>query len=910
MPGRENESQAQTAHGTPLPAKRLRPARRAGDVSPTAVSIPTSPGACKECGAALPPGAAFCLKCGAPTGVPPEPETGTLERLQAALKDRYRIDRELGAGGMATVFLAHDLRHERDVAIKVLHPELAASMGAERFEREIRLAAKLNHPHILGLFDSGEADNLFYYVMPFVQGESLRDRITRESMLPVDDALQITYEVADALGAAHALGIVHRDIKPENILLAGGHALVADFGVARAASEAGEKLTQTGMAVGTPTYMSPEQAMGETVGPTSDLYALGCVVYEMLTGQPPFTGANARAIMARHTMEAVPSIRLVREAVPDEVEEAVLALLAKVPADRPQSAKEFLDMLAAPTGTGTTRRLGSRITTARRTAAVTRRPPVWRRPVAWAAAAAVLIVAAGGALLLRRHPARAGGATGGLDPHHIAVLYFRDQSGGKLGYVVDGLTEGLIRALREVPTLSVVSATGVEPYRQSALPRDSIARALSVGTLVLGDLEQNGDRLRVTLRLIDGASGADFERTSFEQPAKSLVTISDTLAAQAALLIRRRLGEEIAMRQVSSEARNPDAWSLYQQAERLRKDGDAAGDTAVLARDYAQADTLLAQAEQLDPKWTDPPVLRGELDYLRSRRAGTPADIDQWTVRGLTHVNRALGLDSDDPDALELRGNLRYWRWLNNIVGDPAAAKQLLQDAKNDLETATRLRPSQAGAWATLSHLYYNSPNSSLVDVNLAARRALEEDAFLGNADKIMERLFLSSFDLGQFSDAAHWCELGHRRFPASPKLTECRLWLMTTRQVPADPRMAWRLIDSVIAVTPATDTAYQRLYDQPLVAGVLARAGAADSARRLLQRSRADVVIDHTRDIAYNAAIMYTLLGDKRAALDQLGLYLSANPNRRSGLADDPGWQFADLKNDPGFRQLVGAAR
>jgi len=841
----------------------------------------------------------------------PEPEGDTLGRLQAALKDRYRIERQLGAGGMATVFLAHDLRHERDVAIKVLHPELAASMGAERFEREIKLAAKLNHPHILGLFDSGEADNLFYYVMPFVQGESLRDRITRESMLPVDDALQITYEVADALGAAHALGIVHRDIKPENILLSGGHALVADFGVARAASEAGEKLTQTGMAVGTPTYMSPEQAMGETVGPTSDLYALGCVAYEMLTGQPPFTGANARAIMARHTMEAVPSIRLVRDAVPEEVEEAILAVLAKVPADRPQTSGEFLALLAAPTGTGVTRRLGSRITTARRTAAVTRRPPVWRRPPAWAAAAAVLVVAAGGALLLRHRGAPAARATGGLDPHHIAVLYFRDQSGGQLGYVVDGLTEGLIRALREVPALSVVSATGVEPYRRSDLPRDSIARALSVGTLVLGDLERNDDRLRVTLRLIDGASGADFERTSFEQPAKNLVTIGDTLASQAALLIRRRLGEEIAMRQIRNEARDPDAWSLYQQAARLRKDGSAADDSTTLARDFAAADSMLAQASKVDPRWTDPPVLRGQLAYLRSRRyGGDPQAADRWIRAGLAHADEALAIDRDDPDALELRGDLRYWRWLLNLEGTPDSARQLLEAAKGDLETAVKLNRHQAGAYATLSHLYYNSPNSSLVDVNLAARRALEEDAFLDNADVILSRLFFSSYDLGQFPDAEHWCTEGRRRFPADFHFTECRLWMMTTRQDSADPHLAWRLRDSVVALSPPGGRAYAGLYDQAIVGWILARAGAADSARHLLQRTVADAVTDPARDVAYVKSMAYAYLGDKGPAIDQLKLYLSFNPSRRQGLAQDPGWQLASLANDPAFRAAVAAAR
>ncbi len=846
------------------------------------------------------------MKCGAPTGLSPQPEVGILERLQAALADRYRLERQLGAGGMATVFLAHDLRHERDVAIKVLHPELAASMGVERFDREIKLAAKLHHPHILSLFDSGAADGLLYYVMPFVPGESLRDRITRESMLPVDDALQITYEVADALGAAHALGIVHRDIKPENILLAGGHALVADFGVARAASEAGEKLTQTGMAVGTPTYMSPEQAMGDPVGPTSDLYALGCVAYEMLTGQPPFTGANARAIMARHTMEAVPSLRLVRDAVPEEVEEAILAVLAKVPADRPQSAKEFLALLAAPGGTGVTRRLGSRITTARRTSGPARQRPWWRRPAA-AIAASMVVVAAGAGVLLLRHAAPK--VSGGLDPHHIAVLYFRDQTGGKLRDVVDGLTEGLIRALREVPSLYVISAAGVEPYRGTELPRDSIARALGVGTLVLGDLDENEGRLRVTLRLIDGASGADFQRASFEQPETNLIAIGDTLAAQAASLVRQRLGEEIAMRQVRDQASNPEAWSLYQQAERLRKDGDSASDTTVLVRDYTQADSLLAQAEHLDPKWPDPPVLRGELAYLRSRRyLGDPPAADKWIRPGIVHVDQALALDANDPDALELRGNLRYWRWLLNLEGNPDSAHRLLMDAKADLEAAVKLNPSQAGAYATLSHLYYQT--GSLADVYVAARNALEQDAYLSGADKILSRLFYSSYDLGQFSDAEHWCSEGHRRFPSDPVFTECHLWLLTTRQDSAEPQLAWRLLDSVVALTPKGGQAYQRIYDQALVAGVLARAGAADSARHLLQRTVSDAETDPTHDIAYVKAMMYVILVDKPAALSQLSIYLAANPSKRKGLAQDPGWQFASLANDPEFERLVSAPR
>src|SRR6266852_6730603 len=270
--------------------------------------------------------------------------------LRDALADRYAVERELGRGGMATVFLAEDLKHRRPVAIKVLHPELAAAVGADRFLREIEIAARLQHPHIVALHDSGETNGLLYFVMPYVAGESLRARLERESQLPIPDAIRITGDVAQALGYAHGLGVVHRDIKPENILLEDGHALVADFGIARAISAAGsERLTETGIALGTPAYMSPEQATedGEVDG-RSDVYALGCVVYEMLAGGPPFTGPTAQAILARHAVDPVAPIRTVRDTVSAGVERAVLKALAKVPADRYARAAEFAQALAAP----------------------------------------------------------------------------------------------------------------------------------------------------------------------------------------------------------------------------------------------------------------------------------------------------------------------------------------------------------------------------------------------------------------------------------------------------------------------------------------------------------------------------------------------------------------------------------
>jgi len=277
-----------------------------------------------------------------------------VERLRAALADRYTIERELGHGGMATVYLARDARHDRYVALKVLDPELAASVGADRFLREIRIAAGLTHPHILPLYDSGQAREFLYYAMPYVEGESLCDLLQREHQLPVGEAVRIAREVADALAAAHRRGIVHRDIKPENILLEEGHAVVADFGIARAIEAAGGgQRTETGVVVGTPAYMSPEQASGAPdVDGRTDVYSLGCVLYEMLVGEPPFRGATPQAVISRRFTEPVPHVARLRETVPAALDHVVAKAMAKLPADRFTTAAEFDRALAAEEGAG------------------------------------------------------------------------------------------------------------------------------------------------------------------------------------------------------------------------------------------------------------------------------------------------------------------------------------------------------------------------------------------------------------------------------------------------------------------------------------------------------------------------------------------------------------------------------
>jgi serine/threonine protein kinase len=359
--------------------------------------------------------------------------------LAAALADRYTIERELGRGGMATVFLAQDLRHDRPVALKVLHPELASSLGPERFLREIKLAARLQHPHILTVYDSGDAGGHLWFTMPFIEGESLRDRLRREHQLPVQDAVRLTREAALALDFAHRHGTVHRDIKPENILLVDGQALVADFGIARALDAGGDtRLTETGMSVGTPAYMSPEQAAGDkSLDARTDIYSLATVLYEMLAGETPFTAPTAQASLARRLMETPRPLRQLRETVPDGVAEAVTKALARAPADRFATAAEFARALeqGSPTeGSGRT----TTVSGARTAVVASVRSRLPRAPLTLALGVGFLLGL--GVLFgwLRKHGSESAEVTG---PKLLAVLPFENLGDSSDAYFADGITD-------------------------------------------------------------------------------------------------------------------------------------------------------------------------------------------------------------------------------------------------------------------------------------------------------------------------------------------------------------------------------------------------------------------------------------------------------------------------------------
>ena len=860
--------------------------------------------------------------------------TDLLDRLSSTLGERYAVERQIGEGGMALVYRAKDLKHERTVAIKVLRQELAVSLGADRFLREIRVAANLQHPNILGLYDSGEVDGLLFYVMPFIEGESLRDRLNKEQQLPLTDALQIVRESADALQYAHERGIVHRDIKPENILLMGGHALVADFGIARAVSQAGgEKLTQTGMAIGTPHYMSPEQSLGsEHVDARSDIYSLGCVLYELLIGQPPFTGPNSMAIMARHSMEVVPSLQVVRSSVPDEVEDAVMQALEKTPADRFQTMKEFAERLSEAEAEAAIMRTAQRraSTAARRassgvrTAATPRRKsgeveggPRPRGIKFWSLAGGALLVVLGigfGAWkLMHRGGATADGssANGALDPTHIAVLYF-EQRGAQdsLGYLADGLTEALIHELSQVSQLQVISRNGVLPYKKTTVAPDSIARALKVGTLVEGTVAQADNRLRLNVSIINAANGAEIGSKVLERPREEIFALQDDLAKEVSIFLRQQLGQEVTLRESRQGTSNAKAWEQVQRAEEITKGVDpllASGDTAAAGRRLNQADSILAGAEKLDPAWSSPAVMRGWLEF---RQTDLIAGFDKnlYSVRldaGIADAERALKLKPNDPDALELRGTLRYWRHLLNLAPNQAEGAKLIAGAEQDLRGAVNANPTAAVAWSWLSHLLMNQ--SQVAEGKLAALKAYESDPYLSSVRSTLYRLASASVDVEDVAEAKRWCDEGLRRFPGFYRFIECQLSVYQLKGVKPDIPNTWKLLGEYIQASPTSTRDFNQHYGQMLVAMAIARAGLPDSARHVAERARGDPAMDPTRELAQIEAAVRVLIGDKDEALRLLSTYVAANPQLRPAMAKDEGWWFRDLRADPRWRSLMG---
>jgi hypothetical protein len=460
----------------------------------------------------------------------------------------------------------------------------------------------------------------------------------------------------------------------------------------------------------------------------------------------------------------------------------------------------------------------------------------------------------------------------------------------------------------------VVSRNGVARFREAVAP-ESVARVLDVATLVQGSVETVGDRLRVSLRLVEGPTGVDFDRVAFEVPSADPLAARDSVAGEAARMLRERLGEELRLRRERTTAPNGAAWALLQRGEYERKLGEEeiTQDSLALALvHFGAADSLLAAAETGHPGWVDPTVLRGQIAYRRSRLAHNVDTVLAAIATAVGHADRALASEPNYAPARELRGTAQYWHYVLGVTPDPKEADALLTAAQADLEAAVHADPALASAHATLSHLYYQKPGG-IVSAVLEARLAYEADAFLATAPEVLWRLFLGSYDLEQLTQAHTWCNEGARRFAADYRFAECRLWTRTMPAVVPDPTAAWRLVDEATRLAPKPKREYEHHRVMIIAAAVLVRAGLADSARRVLLAARAGADVDPGLDLPYVEAYVRTLLGDDAEAVALLRRIMAGGSDASKAEGQEEWaahWWWRRLQSRPDFQALVRASR
>jgi len=506
-------------------------------------------------------------------------------------------------------------------------------------------------------------------------------------------------------------------------------------------------------------------------------------------------------------------------------------------------------------------------------------------------------------------------AASGLPLNSVAVLYFEDASAaGDLGYVAEGITDALIEQLDDVPSLDVVSRNGVLPFRDAGIRSDSIAQALRVGTLIDGSVDQRGDQLRITTRLVDGFSGADIERAVLEMPSGQFLAARDSVAGSVSRLLRQRLGEEVRVRELRSGTTSDEAWALVQRAERLRTDAEdnfeSGGETSASVGLYQVADSLLDLAEQLDPQWTRPPGYRAQVAYRLAWFAAMEGDLERGQEEieiGVAHANRALSLDSGDAYALEQRGTLNLTRiQVDAAMGQTDGFDELVESARSDLEEAVRRDPSLATAHAMLSFLLAGLPD--MVGAVIEGQRALEEDAYLRGADRVYDRLFQAQYQLGNLRDAQNWCDEGRERFPDNWRFTDCALWLLATPEAEPDVDAAWDLLARLDTLAPEQIRPLRLGVGQVMVAGVLRRAGLPDSASAVLSRvDRSERTDPQSLIQMYEAGILAST-GDPDGGLDALRRYVAATPGAALGAGQEQHWWWQSLRGRPEFERMIAS--
>jgi serine/threonine-protein kinase len=616
---------------------------------------------------------------------------GNLE-FAAALRDRYVLERELGRGGMATVYLARDLKHDRLVALKVVRPELAATLGPARFLREIKLAARLQHPHILSVHDSGEAAGQLWFTMPYVDGESLRDRLQRDRQLSLDDAVQITREAAQALDYAHQQGVIHRDVKPENILLTkDGNVLVADFGIARMFG-ADEQLTATGLSVGTPAYMSPEQAAGErTVDARSDVYSLATVLYEMLAGEPPFTGPTAQAIMAKRFSTPATPVRVLRPDVPEHIEQALTTALARAPAGRFGGTGEFAAALRTSTRTAKSDT---------------------RRSARFAAIAiAMLLLAAGVWTFLQWRKSPPGETGDSPAVARLAVLPFDNLGDSADAYFADGVSDEIRGKLAALSGLEVIARASSSQYRRTPKPLRQIGQELHVRYLLTGTVRwekrAGQSRVRVSPELVDAESGAARWQAPFDASITDVFQVQGEIAGRVADALHVALGTREEQLLSARPTANVAAYDAFLRGEAATRQFSSI-DVAALRRGLVFYDQAVRLDSSFAVAWARISRAHSFLYFVSSSDPADSAAAEQAARRAralaprLPDVQLALGeyyyrIVGDNARALaEYRKGRELTPNDANLIGASSVAEQSLgrwNEAVTDAREAVRLDP-------------------------------------------------------------------------------------------------------------------------------------------------------------------------------------------------------------------------
>jgi eukaryotic-like serine/threonine-protein kinase len=771
--------------------------------------------------------------------------------LATVFGSRYLIERELGRGGMAIVYLATDLKHHRKVAIKVLKPELSIALGTERFLREIAITGQLTHPHILTLIDSGEAEGLLYYVLPFVEGESLRQRLERETQLSLEDALRIACEVAGALSYAHGQGVIHRDIKPENILLEAGHAVVSDFGIARAVRTAGgETLTETGLALGTPLYMSPEQAAGDRMlDARSDIYSLGCIVYEMLAGQPPFTGVTAEAVLARKSLETVPSLRIVRRTVPLSVEHAVARALATTPADRFPTAHQFaaaLENAAAAPEQLTERSRGPRV-----------------RQVALASVLAAVLLVGSGWWVFGRSNVR-------IDS--LAVLPLRNLSGDSAQtYFVDAMHGAIIAELGDIGALRTISQWSASRYGGTDKSIPEIARELGVDAIVEASVYASGERVRIQVELVQAVPRErQLWAYTYDGNLRNVLTLQSEVARGIADQMRVTITPQEEARLTRVQPVDPEAYDAYAKGRFSWNKFTAEG--------FRDAINFFQKA--IDKAPTYALAHAGLADVYRTLPYYASADPREAFPKSRAAANRALELDETLAEPYTTLGwtTAAYeWNWSR---------------AEQYFRRAVELKPSYAVGHMTYAHfLAWEGRFEEAIAADLRAR---ELDPL---SPRIMSHLGLMYY-LARHYDRA--IELYEETLTRYPNFARVRWDLGRAYYEKGQYQRAITEFEEAIRAPGQSGGGSATSIAE--LARALAKVGRREEALKILRE------LENERKRGYRSALniasIYVALDDKEQVFRWLGRAYEARDADMILLKVLPAWD--PVRADPRFQDLL----